>query len=142
MFSVPAGLVAAALDARQGAGIFHANRPSRYHQSRVRAEGGRWTIRDGVLVASSFERGGPKLRTAIRADLSSPRVRSITIGLNPRLHDLPLMEDQEHGVVTLHVGGDPRSAGSNRGSGRSWLMLRGGDVRVEGRLIVRSGRIL
>lgn len=138
---VPGGLVSVALHERTAEGQFLASRPSRHR--RGTNPGIRWTFRGGRLVtyesddpsgvfAASFAAGG-KIRD---------RPATLSIGLNPRLHDSPLLEDQSRGMVCLWIGANEHYGGRSRGEFHDYALLEGADVTVDGRAIVRSGAIV
>jgi leucyl aminopeptidase (aminopeptidase T) len=136
---LPAGWVAVALDDSVADGTWVANRPSRDGRGVIRDA--RWTFRAGRLTdlvlgmgRSMFERryarGGPEKN----------RPAMLEIGLNPRLHDFPVVEDHQFGVVTLYIGHNDDYGGRTRGTFREYALLEGADVTIDERPILSGGR--
>jgi leucyl aminopeptidase (aminopeptidase T) len=137
--SLPSGVLSVALDARIAEGVLLANRPSRHRRGSI--DRLRWTFRGGRLVRYEARRGLALLDARYRR--SGPeRVRPavLSIGLNPELHDLPFMEDQERGAVTLYLGHNEDFGGHTRGSFRAHAIVRGANLSVDGRPLLRAGR--
>jgi leucyl aminopeptidase (aminopeptidase T) len=136
---LPAGVIQTPLDERIAEGRFISNRPSTHRRGVIR--GFRWTFKDGRLADyragagrslfdDPFRRAGPE------RDLPA----MLDIGLNPRIRDFPLAEDQALGVVTLCVGHNEDYGGRTRGSFREYALLEGADLFVDDRPILRRGR--
>lgn len=68
------------------------------------------------------------------------RPAALGIGLNPELHDFPRVEDQELGVVAVEIGRNDDLGGRTRGSYRQFALLRGADLFVDDRQLLRAGR--
>ncbi len=136
---LPAGVVTVALDGLGASGRFRANRPSRHRRGTIEGlewefSGGRlsrYTARRGLaLFERQFRQGGPERR----------RLAILSVGLNPKIRELPLAEDQEDGVVSLYLGHNEEFGGRTRGKFRSHALLRGATLLVDGRPFLRSGR--
>lgn len=136
--TVPGGYLAVALHERVANGRFVSNRPSRYRSGIV--GGLSWTFRGGRvthfdaargrdLVAASYRKAGPeRVRPAL-----------LEIGLNPEVHDFPLAEDLERGVVTLYIGHNDDFGGRTRGTYRQYALLRGADLSLDDTLVLKGG---
>ncbi len=141
---LPAGVVAVAVDERAGDGIFRSNVTSSVGVMDAVAElgGGEWTFHDGRLVRYRFATGQETFEQSYsRAPAGRERLGSLSIGLNPRTELAPLLEDQGRGTVGLVLGRNDRYGGSNRVNWWSWLYLRGADLSVDGRPVLRHGEI-
>jgi len=138
---LPGGYVLVALDDRVAEGVFLANRPSR-HRRGVEA-GARWTFRGGRLVDHTFEEGQPIFEESYEgATKERDRPAVLSIGLNPKVHDAPLLADQELGVVTVYIGRNDDYGGRTRGAFRDYALIEGATVTVDDRPIVRDGRLV
>jgi leucyl aminopeptidase (aminopeptidase T) len=137
--SLPSGVLSVALDGRRGEGVLVANRPSRTRHGAV--EGLRWSFERGRLTRFAARRGAAFFEERYRsAGPERERPAILSIGLNPAIRDLPLMEDQELGVVTVYLGHNDDFGGHIRGSFRIHAVLRGADVTIDGRRLLRAGR--
>ncbi len=140
--NVPSGVVIVALDERVAEGVFVSNRPSRYGAGLGAGIGGRWTFRSGRLIEHSYAEGRQAFRSLYdKAGPTRDRPGIVSIGLNPKIRDAPLLEDQELGVVALYVGDNRHVGGRSGGNFRSWLLIRGADLAIDGRPLLRSGQI-
>jgi leucyl aminopeptidase (aminopeptidase T) len=136
---LPAGWVAVALEESTAEGTFVANRPSRDARGVVRDA--RWTFRGGRLVDVTVGAGRAAFeRRYAKAGPEKNRPALLEVGLNPELHDFPIVEDHELGVVTLFVGGNDELGGRTRSSFREYALLEGADLLVDGRPVLRAGR--
>ena len=141
--NVPSGEVVVAVDEDFAEGKFISNRSTSHGPALGKSEEGEWTFKDGRLVDFAYKRGEKNFRTLYKkAGPERDRPGIFSIGLNPKLHDAPLYEDQELGVVGVWIGANEWLGGSTEGDFRSWLLLRGADVRVDGDLLVKAGKIV
>jgi len=137
--TVPGGFLTVAVDERSADGCFLSNRPSRTRRGRLDGVG--WTFHDGRLVDYEVRRGRAIFEEAYRAaGPERDRPALFEIGLNPEIHDFPFAEDQEDGVLTLDIGRNEDFGGRTRGRFRGYAILRGADVEIDGRPILRAGR--
>jgi hypothetical protein len=131
------------VDERFAEGVFRSNVDSGTGLSDAVGEvsGGRWTFRAGKLERFSYAKGQAMFERSFEA---APRGKdkpgSVSIGLNPAISSIPLMEDQSLGTINLHLGGNEMYGGSNRAAWWAWLMLRGADLAVDGRLLLKAGK--
>jgi leucyl aminopeptidase (aminopeptidase T) len=136
---LPAGLVQVTLDERVAEGRFVSNRPSRHRRGLIR--GFRWNFQDGRLVDFRVGAGRSLFETPYRrAGPERDRPAMLDIGLNPRIRDFPLAEDQALGLVTLYIGHNEDYGGRTRGSFREYALLEGADLFVDDRPVLRAGR--
>ena len=137
--TVPGGVVLVALDERIAEGNFIANRPSRHPEGVIR--GLRWNFQNGRLARYDASEGLSQFEATFgSAGRERDRPALLAIGLNPRVRDFPLAEDQERGVVTLYVGRNEDFGGRTRGRYRSFALLRGADLAVDDRPLLKGGR--
>ncbi len=141
--TVPAGYVFVALDEGFAEGRFVSDRPSFLELTRLR--GGIWEFRNGRLIHYSYLDGRDAFDRAYAAagpgrDLPG----MITIGLNPKIRHAPLMEDQALGTVTLNIGANRYAGGTTETKNwfKPWLLLRGADVAIDGKPLVKHGKVL
>jgi len=135
---VPSGLAIVALNERFAEGRFVANRPSR-HRRGVNP-GIQWTFHDGRLISYESDDRSQGFAEAFRsAGPGHDRPALFSIGLNPRLRNAPLQDDQAVGVVSLYVGHNEHFGGRNRVNFADYALLEGADVSVDGHPIVRAG---
>ncbi len=145
LVQLPAGVVSVALDERAADGTLHSNVRNSVgvFDTVGEVEGGRWTFTDGrlqrfaydhgqELFSQSYERGGP----------GKDRVGVLSVGLNDRIAMAPLLLDQQAGAITLQIGRNDAAGGTNRVDWWAWLVLRGGDLRVDGKTVVKAGRLV
>ncbi len=140
--TIPGGVVGVATDHTTAEGTAVGNHLV-YPDSGT-ASGIRWSFRDGHLTDYAYRQGGAGFAKEYRAAPAKGRDRMsyVSIGLNPSLHECPQMEDQELGAVMLRIGGNVFSGGKNAVPYGSWLVLTGADVSVDGRPLLRRGKIL
>lgn len=137
---MPSGVVGVALDESFGEGTVLANRSS-YLEGGV-VEGGRWTVRDGRLASYSYDRGAERFEKPYgEAPKGRDRPAYVSVGLNPEISMSPQMEDQELGAISIRIGGNRGVGGSNACPFMSWLALRGANLSVDGRPVVREGKL-
>jgi len=142
--TLPAGVVTVALDERSAEGVFRSNVPNSVGVSDSVGSivGGEWTFRAGRLVGNSYLEGGDLFEQSYRrAGRGRERPATISIGLNPRIDQAPLLQDQARGTLCLQIGRNDHVGGTNRVGWWAWLLLRGADLRVDGKRIVAAGSI-
>ena len=145
LVQLPAGVVSVALDERMADGTFRSNVRNSVGVSDTVGEvdGGMWSFSAGrlgrfrydrghELFAQSFERGGP----------GKDRVGVLSVGLNDRISMAPLLRDQEAGAITLQLGRNDSAGGTNHANWWGWLILRGADLKVDGKTLVKDGKIV
>ena len=103
--NIPSGVVDVAVDEEFAEGRFIANRPTRHGPSRGRSDGGDWTFKNGKLSKYSYSRGQKHFSDMyLKAGGDRDRPGILSIGLNPKIRNSPLFEDQEKGVVAFFIG--------------------------------------
>ena len=138
---LPAGYVAVSLNDRQGDGVVVGNRPSRHRRGSL--TGARWTFRDGRLVEYAFEHGREIFEASyLTASKERDRPAFLEIGLNPKVHEAPFLQDQELGVVTVYIGRNDDWGGRTRGTFRDYVLIEGADLCVDDRPVVRAGKLV
>ena len=136
---MPAGVVMVPFDGGSAEGRFVANRPSRHLA--VTFGSLDWTFRKGRLFRYGSHAGRALFRSKfVVSGRERTRPAVLSIGLNPEIHDTPFAEDQEKGVVSLYLGHNDDLGGTVGGSYREFALLRGATVRVDGEVLLRSGR--
>lgn len=137
--TIPSGLLTVAVEEGFAEGHWFSNRPSRHRRGAIRRMG--WTFRKGRLVHYEIGEGRNIFEANYRsAGAERNRPALVSVGLNSEIRNFPLAEDQERGVVTLYVGHNDDFGGRTRGSFREYALLRGADLTVDGRPLLRAGR--
>lgn len=141
MANVPDGSVYVAPDERTADGTVVANRTITQFFDPVR--GARWSFREGRLVAQNYTSGGRLIRKAY-SDGKSGRDRPamVEVGLDPSTHMAPGMQENERGAVSIGMGSNVGFGGTTDADFNAILTVAGADLSVDGREIVRKGRIL
>ncbi|MGD1099439.1 MAG: aminopeptidase [Thermoplasmata archaeon] len=141
MTSVPDGCVYVAIDESTADGTFVSNRMSSQFGEPVR--GGKWTFRRGRLVGQSYGEGAASVREAYaRGGKGRDRPALLEVGLNPAVHMAPGLDESERGAVTAFVGSNIGYGGRTRSNFFGHLTVAGAELSIDGRTIVRDGRIL
>ncbi|MCI4330799.1 MAG: hypothetical protein L3K19_02990 [Thermoplasmata archaeon] len=146
---VPSGAAVVTVDERFADGTFISDGPggvafSSEAPNQIPLSGGRWSFRNGKLTDYSFERGEAEFRKAYRAAAQGKeRPGLISIGLNPSTTSIPLLFDQERGVVSLTIGRNSEMGGHNRGSRFvAYSPIRKADLAIDGTPILRGGELV
>lgn len=142
MASIPGGVVGVAIDHLSAHGEVRSNH--RTYPDSGPVDGTRWRFDGGHLVEQSYASGG---RPILQDYAASPkkgrdRLGYFSIGLNPKLTKSPQMEDQELGAVLLSLGGNMFRGGKNSSPFVVWTVVKGADVEVDGRPLLKAGRIV
>ena len=105
--------------------------------------GGTFEFSDGKLTSFSFQEGGAEFaRQYARGKAGKDRTGSISIGLHPTMNNVPYLEDRERGCLQLAVGRNAHLRGTNSSDFKGALVLAGAEISVDGRPVVRDGKIL
>ena len=130
---LPAGVVRVALDESVADGTIRANRAT-YNDVGM-STGGVFTFRHGRLVSHHYDKGSQFFDKPYRsAGKGRDRPGYLAIGLNPKLHNTPQMEDREAGAVTVTVGNNVFFPGGKNKARISGLVVNvGARVEVDGR---------
>jgi leucyl aminopeptidase (aminopeptidase T) len=142
MASIPGGVVGVAVDHTSAEGTIVGNHTTYPESGPV--TGAQWTFVDGHLTAQSYESGGDPIKAEFSKAPRAGRDRMsyLSIGLNPEISRLPLMEDQELGAVMFQLGGNSFRGGKNASPFGAWIVVKGADVTVDGRPLLKEGRIV
>jgi leucyl aminopeptidase (aminopeptidase T) len=141
MHNAPVGSLAVTLDGQTADGTIVGNRGT-YAQWGT-ASGGRWTFEGGHLTSHKFAKGGATFEKRFAtAKPGKDRPSFLYLGLNPALNATPNMEDCERGAVCVGVGANRFIGGENPSDLMAWITLAGSEISVDGRPVIRSGRIL
>lgn len=130
---LPTGVVRVALDESVADGTFVANRPT-YNDIGM-STGGVFKFRRGRLVEHRFADGSKFFEEAYRrAGPGRDRPGYLGIGLNPKLHNTPQLEDREAGAITLSVGNNQFIPGGKNKAAFSGIVVNAGAaVEIDGR---------
>lgn len=142
MASIPGGVVGICLDGKSAQGEVVGNH--RTYPESGPVDGTHWRFEGGRLTEQSYDAGGKALQEAFAKAPKAGRDRLgyLSIGLNPELSKAPQMEDQELGAVLLSIGGNTFRGGNNSCPWGAWTVLNGADVEIDGKPLLRSGRIV
>ena len=143
--TLPAGVVAVALDESFAEGVYRSNVPSAAALSGEVGDyaGGCWTFRGGRLTEFRYDRGGPAFEASYRTGgTGRDRPASLSFGLNDRLAISPLLEDQGWGTLSFHIGRNEHLGGTNHATWWAWLFLRGANATIDDQPILSQGRLL
>jgi hypothetical protein len=132
--ALPAGEVIIALAASAVEGRFVANVPAWHFRGVIR--GMDWRFHDGRLLGHTLRTGKATFEEArARAGKTRDRAALLSIGLNPRSHECPFLEDRGAGNVTLYLGHNDDYGGDIPGRYREFATLRGGKIAIDGEAV-------
>jgi leucyl aminopeptidase (aminopeptidase T) len=142
MATIPGGVVGVAIDHTSAQGAVVGNHTTYPDSGPV--SGAHWTFDGGHLVGQSYESGGEPLEAAFAKAPKGGRDRLsyFSIGLNPEITKLPQMEDQELGAVMFRLGGNTFQGGKNASPFAAWSVVKGADVTIDDKPVLREGRIV
>ena len=143
---VPSGVVAVAVDETYAEGTFIADEVGGVllsQEQETPLRGGHWEFRGGRLVDYAHEVGGDTFRRQFeRLGAGKDRPGLVSVGLNPHISQIPLLFDQERGVVSITVGRNASVGGSTRTPHfTAYQSVRRATVEVDGRTVVAGGEI-
>lgn len=146
MMVVPSGVVSVTVDELHAEGLFVSNSTGVLfgQNQEIPLSPGRWVFRDGVLESFACARGGKQFRRAL-TELKHPQVRAgqLSVGLNPRITNIPLLFDQSRGTLTFEIGRNVQMGGRSRGPPiYAYLDLTGASLQIDGEPVVEKGRIV
>lgn len=145
LVQLPAGVVTTALDERIAEGTFVSNvRNSVAAMDTVgEASGGRWVFSQGRLLRFSYAEGQELFsQSYARGPAGKERPGALSIGLNEAIDIAPLLLDQAYGAVTFQIGRNDVAGGTTKVPWWAWLILRGADMTVDGKYLLRNGRLV
>lgn len=130
---LPTGVVRFAVDESVAEGTFKANR-STYTETSM-ATGGVLNFHNGRMVSYRFDTGGEVFDKPYRTGgKGRDRPGYVNIGLNPKLHNTPQLEDREAGAVTVGIGNNAfLPGGKNRSKFGGTVTNVGVKAEVDGR---------
>lgn len=141
MASVPDGSVYVAVDESTADGTLVSNRMSGLFGEPVR--GGRWTFRRGRLVDQRYTAGAKSVGDEYaHGGTGRDRPSMLEVGLDPNIHISPNLEENERGAVSVGIGGNSGFGGTNRSDFLAHLTVAGAELAIDGRTVVRGGRIV
>ncbi|MDE1882038.1 MAG: aminopeptidase [Euryarchaeota archaeon] len=132
--SLPAGSVSVALDPTVAEGTIRANRSC--YSDTTKATGGVFEFEGGRLVRQHYRTGWDEMFKAPYAKGGRDRDRpaQLRIGLNPKLHDTPQLEDIEAGAITVAIGTNRfLPGGKNKSRYFGFVINAGAAVEIDGR---------
>jgi leucyl aminopeptidase (aminopeptidase T) len=145
MANFPDGRLRIALDGRTAEGTIVSTHPS-YDESWfpwARYSGGSFEFTNGRLTSFSFEEGEAAFaKRFARGQPGKDRPDLLSIGLNPKIGDLPLFGPMERGCVQLVVGANNIEGGAKTPNDTGSVSLAGSEICVDGTPVVRGGRVL
>jgi aminopeptidase len=146
---IPSGVTVVTVDERFADGTFISEGPggvafSSEAHNQIPLSGARWSFRDGKLKDYSFERGEADFRRAFKAaGPGKERPGMISVGLNPSTTSIPLLFDQERGVLSLAIGRNAEMGGHTRGPRFvAYAPIRRADLAVDGIPVLRNGVVV
>ncbi|HTT15602.1 MAG TPA: aminopeptidase [Thermoplasmata archaeon] len=138
MQGLPSGAMRVALDETVADGTFVANRTD--YIGVGTATGGTFEFRKGRLVNHAFEHGAELFdQDFAKGGKGRDQPGMLGIGLNPKLHNTPQLEDIERGAVMVTVGGNGFAGGKNRSPFFGFAINVGARVEVDGRALPGIG---
>jgi len=141
MANAPDGSVYVAVDATTADGALVSNRLS--SRLGVPVRGGQWTFRRGHLVRQRYSEGAGAMRRAWRsAGRYRDRPAMVEVGLDPTVRIAPGLEENERGSVTVGIGGNAGFGGTTPARLYMHLSVAGAELSVDGRVLVRGGRVV
>ncbi|MGP8077682.1 MAG: aminopeptidase [Thermoplasmata archaeon] len=141
MANVPDGTVYVAVDESTAEGSMVANLPTSTGTSRLR--GGRFRFKDGRLTGFRFSEGGRAVAKDYRAaGAGRDRPSFVEVGLNPAIRGAPGLEEAAKGAVTAGVGANVGFGGKTKVDFLAYLTVAGAELSVDGRPLLRRGRVV
>jgi aminopeptidase len=132
--NLPSGSVRVALDETVADGVIVGNRTD-YYEDRIATEP-RFEFSKGRLTRASFGSGGDKFEADYeKGGKGRDQPGQLAIGLNPKLHNTPQVEDLEAGAVMVSIGTNQFAGGKNKSRLFAWAIVAGADVEVDGKRI-------
>lgn len=133
---LPAGVLRVALDESVADGTIVANRPM-YNDVGM-STGGVFRFRKGRLVYHHYDRGAAFFDKPYRTGgKGRDQPGYLAIGLNPKLHNCPQLEDREAGAITVGVGNNRFFGfdGNNKSRFSGIVVNVGATLEVDGKRI-------
>lgn len=141
MTSVPDANVYVTVDETTAEGRVVSNRTNAAYGAPAR--GGRFEFENGRLTSGGFPVGGQSFASAFRsADAGRVRPAFVEVGLDPAIRHAPMLEESERGAVTVGLGNNAFIGGRTQSDFSAYLTVGGADLELDGRPIVRRGRLV
>jgi leucyl aminopeptidase (aminopeptidase T) len=141
MVNVPDASVYVAVDEGTADGTLVSNRTVSCFGTPHR--GGRFRFSNGRLTGLRFASGGAAfLGPYRRAGKGKDRPSFLEVGLNAGVRSAPMLEEIERGTVTVGVGQNAGFGGKTDTDFLGYLSVRGAELLVDDRPLVRGGRIV
>lgn len=143
---VPSGVTAVGVDETYAEGRFVSNIPGVMfvQGEETPLSGGDWTFARGRLTRASFASGGDAFRRVFaKLGMGKDRPGLLSVGLNPRISSIPLLFDQQRGIVTVTIGRNSHVGGATRTPHFSvYQSLKGATLEVDGESVVEAGALV
>jgi len=129
---LPAGSIRVALSPDVADGTIIGNRTCYYDDGVATVP--RFEFAKGRLVHSEFKTGAERFDAPFKdATKGRDRPGMFVLGLNPKLHDTPQIEDVEAGCVMVSLGGSGFIGGRNKSNFFGWSIAAGAHVELDGK---------
>ncbi len=141
MANVPDASVYTAIEETTADGLLVANRATT--RSSEALKGGRWRFKGGRLRAYGFSAGGRSFASEYRAaGPGKDRPAFLEVGLDPDVRNGPTIEEAERGAVTVGIGRNVGFGGKTKSDFFGYITLGEATVSVDGRPLLRRGRVV
>ncbi len=131
---LPAGSIRAPLSIDVAEGTIVGNRTC-YYDDGV-ATFPHFQFANGRLVHSEFASGAERFDAPFKeATKGRDRPGFLVIGLNPKLHNTPQVEDVEAGCVLVSLGGSQQLGGRNKSNFFGWAITAGARLEIDGKAV-------
>ncbi|MDV3294132.1 MAG: aminopeptidase [Nitrososphaerales archaeon] len=138
---LPAGATGTTVDEESAEGTIVYDNPIRMSNGTI--EELTFQVRDGRVTKSAASRGLSVFKEYLSGEQGDgDRFAFFGFGLNPRLRLGCTQDDKVLGAVELNFGENQTRGGNNEGSRNFWGTVNGATVSVEGREIMRRGKLL
>ncbi|MCI4362927.1 MAG: aminopeptidase [Thermoplasmata archaeon] len=147
IFSViPSGVTSTSVDEGFAEGTVVSNMVGAMfvHGEELMLAGAEWTFRRGRLEKYTHTSGGDAFRSAFsKLGPGKDRPGLVSVGLNPAIHSIPLLFDQERGIISVTVGRNSQVGGRTRTPHfTAYSSIRGGSLAIDGRPYVEAGELV
>jgi leucyl aminopeptidase (aminopeptidase T) len=143
---VPSGVTATSVDESFAEGTLVSNMRGALflHGEETMLAGAEWTFRRGRLEKHSHTAGGEAFRSALsKLGPGKARPGLVSVGLNPAIHSIPLLFDQERGIISVTIGRNSQVGGRTRTPHIvAYSSIKGGTLTIDGRTYVEAGELV
>jgi len=142
MSNLPGGTVSSTVDETSGDGVFIADRPGAYLGKWMK--GISFEFKDGRLKEYHVREGGERVGEDFREEKNATKQRlsSFIVGLNPAIRYGFLQDTLAAGAFHLGFGDNEEDGGKNKGDFYLGGTLSNATVAVDGKEILRGGKVL